>query len=135
MNKKIKEFGLKDKVNYIGKKYGEDKNRYWQYADIFVHPTFSDCFPLVLIEAMQYSLPIVSTFEGGIPDIVVDSETGFLVPQRDAVALADKLEILIKNPELRKQMGEAGRKKYEEEFTLERFENRLVEILKSVISS
>jgi glycosyltransferase involved in cell wall biosynthesis len=48
--------------------------------------------------------------------------------------LADKLEILIKNPELRKKMGEAGRKKYEEEFTLERFEERMVEILNLMVN-
>jgi glycosyltransferase involved in cell wall biosynthesis len=59
--------------------------------------------------------------------------TGFLVPQKDVQALADKLEILIKNPELRKQMGASGRKEYEEEFTLERFEGRMVEILKEVM--
>jgi glycosyltransferase involved in cell wall biosynthesis len=84
---------------------------------------------------MQFSLPIVSTFEGGIPDVVENGVTGFLVPQKDVEALADKLEILIKSPELRKQMGAAGRKKYEEEFTLERFEGRMVEILNEVQST
>ena len=78
---------------------------------------------------MQHSLPVVSTFEGAIPDVVEDGVTGFLVPQKDPVALAEKLEILIRNPEMRNQMGEAGRAKYEREFTLERFERRMVEIL------
>lgn len=81
---------------------------------------------------MQFSLPIISTFEGGIPDVVKDGINGFLVPQRDAQALADKLEVLIVNPLLRKEMGFAGRKLYEEKFTIEIFEKRLLEIFRNL---
>jgi len=133
--KKVKFFGIEKKVNYLGRKYGSGKKEYFTNADIFAFPTFysNECFPLVLIEAMSYSLPVVSTFEGGIPDIIEDGITGFLVPQKNAEVLAEKLEILIINPELRQQMGKAGRKKYENELTLELFENRLKEILQQVI--
>jgi len=81
---------------------------------------------------MQHYLPIVSTFEGGIPNVVEDGLTGFLVPQKNAIGLADKLEMLITDPGLREKMGTAGRSKYEREFTLERFEGRMVEILEEV---
>lgn len=131
--KKKKELGITNNVHYLGKKFGNDKIVELLNTDILAFPTFYDTFGLVLLEAMQYSLPVVSTFEGGIPDVVEDGVTGFLVPQHDAIAFADKLEILIKNPELRVQIGAAGRKKYEEEFTLERFEGRLVEILNDVM--
>lgn len=135
LESRIAKSGLTAKVQYVGKKYGNDKEDILSNTTIFAFPTFypKECFPLVLLEAMQHSLPVVSTFEGGIPDIVDDGVTGFLVPQKDAEALADKLEILINNPELRKQMGEAGLKKYEEQFTLEKFENRLVEILEDIL--
>jgi len=135
LNEKIKELGLETKVNYVGKKYGVEKNSYWQNADVFVFPTYYnyECFPLVLLEAMQYSLPVISTFEGGIPDVVEDDVTGFLVQQKDVQALADKLETLIHNPELRKQMGEAGRRKYEEEFTIEKFEDNMINILNACL--
>ncbi|MDT8375045.1 MAG: glycosyltransferase family 4 protein, partial [Bacteroidales bacterium] len=96
------------------------------------HPTFNDCLPLVLLEAMQHSLPVVSTPEGAIPDVVEDGVNGFLVPQKNATALADKLEVLIKDPDLRHKMGSAGRARYEAQFTLERFERRIVEILNQV---
>lgn len=132
MRETIEESGLKGHVDVVGKKYGEEKRTAFEKADIFVHPTFNDCLPLVLIEAMQHSLPIVSTPEGAIPDIVEDGITGFLVPQKDAIAMADKLEVLIKDPDLRKKMGSAGRAKYEAQFTLERFERRMVEILTQV---
>lgn len=132
-NEKAKELNIKECVIYDGKKYGKDKKDAFIKADIFVLPTYyhNECFPLVLLEAMQHCLPVVSTFEGGIPDVVEDGITGFLVPQQNAQALADKLERLIKNPELRKQMGEAGQKKYMQEFKLEIFENRLKTILKT----
>ena len=125
----VKKLGLSGQVDYLGKKYGNEKAEVFSNADIFVHPTFEDCFPLVLLEAMQHSLPTISTFEGGIKSIVDDGKTGFLVPQNDAQALAEKLEILIKNTALRQKMGDAGRKKYEQEFTLTKFEKRLKRIL------
>jgi glycosyltransferase involved in cell wall biosynthesis len=132
LQQNIEKSGLAEEVHYVGKKYGIEKTEVFLKANIFVHPSSDDCFPLVLIEAMQYSLPVVSTFEGGIPDMVEDGETGFLVPQNDAVALAEKLELLIKDPVLCKKMGELGRKKYEAEFTLAAFEARFTTILKEL---
>ncbi|MDD2305495.1 MAG: glycosyltransferase family 4 protein [Prolixibacteraceae bacterium] len=132
-NEKINKSGLKDYVSYKGKKFGEEKNSAFQEADIFVFPTYEDCFPLVLVESMSHSLPIVTTFEGGISDIVEDGITGFFVPQKNAEELAEKLEILILDSYLRQKMGKAGRKKYEQNFTLEIFQNRMIDILKDVI--
>ena len=128
----IRDKDLSSFVSLTGAVNENEKIKLMSSADIFVHPSFNDCLPLVLLEAMQYSLPIVSTFEGAIPDVVEDGVTGFLVPQKDAAGLADKLEILIKDPELRLKMGQAGRLKYEREFTLEKFERRMVEILEEV---
>lgn len=132
-SEKVAEKQLSGKVKYLGKKYGDDKHEVFTNADTFIHPTLNDCFPLVLLEALQYSLPIVSTFEGGIPDIVEDGVNGFLVHQNKAESLADKLEMLIKDIELRQQMGTAGRQKFDEKFTLERFEHKLNEILKQIV--
>ncbi len=119
-------------VKILGPLYDNEKFKALKSSNLFVFPTFNDCFPLVLLEAMQASLPVISTYEGGIPDIVIDGETGYLVPQRDIHALADRMQELIENPQLREQMGQAGRKRYEELFTAEIFENRLLEILQQV---
>ena len=70
----------------------------------------------------------------GIPGIVDDGKTGFLVPKHDAVALADKIEMFIRDTDLRHKMGSAGREKFEREFTLEVFEKRMVEILSNNVS-
>ena len=93
---KLDELDLRENVFYLGKKYGDEKERLFEQADIFTFPTFYEfeTFGLVNLEAMKHNLPIISTFEGGIPDIIKDGETGFLVPQKDSQALAQKLEIL-----------------------------------------
>jgi glycosyltransferase involved in cell wall biosynthesis len=131
----VQKTGLNKKVIYAGVQYEQKKNAYFKMADIFVHPTYNDCFPLVILEAMQYSLPIISTIEGGIRDIVEDCTTGFLIQQRNVEALADKLEILIRDKELRLQMGKAGRSRFEREFTLTNFEKRITSILTLQVSS
>lgn len=133
-DQRVAALGLEETVHYAGRKYDAEKNTAFSKAAIFILPTYyhNECFPLTLLEAMQFALPVVSTFEGGIPDIVEEGVTGFLVPQNNAQALADKLEILINNAELRIQMGAAGRAKYEKEFTLGQFENNIVRILKTI---
>jgi len=135
INKRIKKNSLQDRVKYLGKKFNEAKNQAFEKADIFAFPTFypNECFPLVLLEAEQFCLPIISTFEGGIPDIIEEGKTGFLIPQKNVCALVEKLEKLIRNPELAREMGNAGKTKFEKEFTLEKFEKRMCDILKNKI--
>lgn len=133
-DQRVAALGLEETVHYAGRKYDAEKNAAFSKAAIFILPTYyhNECFPLTLLEAMQFALPVVSTFEGGIPDIVEEGVTGFLVPQKNATDLADKLDILINNAALRSQMGAAGRAKYEKEFTLGQFENNIVRILKTI---
>ncbi|MCB2195273.1 MAG: glycosyltransferase family 4 protein [Bacteroidetes bacterium] len=130
---KLKELDLEKDVLYLGKKYGNEKNRVFQETDIFAFPTYNDTFGLVNLEAMQHSLPVVSTKEGGIPDVVEHGKTGFLIDKNDHEALAMKIKQLIEDESLRKRMGKLGRLKYENSFTLEVFENKIVEILNNII--
>jgi len=134
---KVHELGLDDRVEYLGAKYGSEKERILQTADIFVFPSYYDyeCMPLVILEAMQHSLPVVSTSEGAIPDLVIDGTTGFLVSKNNPEELAERLEVLIRNPELCKKMGDAGRLRYDKNFSLKEFENRIVSILSSILES
>ncbi len=134
LNKKISDLGLKEEVTYVGKKYNEEKEEVFAASDVFILPTYypNECFSLVLLEAMQAGLPIVTTDEGGIPDMVEEGENGFLVPQKDANALAERLDELIENPQKRIKMGENGYEKYQRLFTLQAFEERFTDILKKI---
>ena len=129
--------GLSQSVSYLGKKFGKEKAAIFASTDIFAFPTRfnNECFPLVLLEAMCSSLPVISTNEGGIPDLIDDGVNGYLVPQQDPVVLADRLEHLLKDPAQRQRMGDAGRKKFLESYTLEKFETRMAEILFAELST
>ena len=69
---------------------------------------------------MRSGLPVVATSVNGIPEEVEHGKTGLLVPRHDVQALADALQTLIQSPEIRQQMGKAGRQKFEQEFTVDR---------------
>ena len=129
----INEKNLSDVVFAHGPKYKDDKTAFYRKADVFVFPTYYDTFGLVNLEAMQNGLPVVSTYEGGIPDIVQDGKTGFLVPQQSADVLAEKLAILIKDASLRYSMGEAGRRRFYDWFTLDIFEKNFTRVIQEAI--
>lgn len=141
----LRERGLEDCTQYAGRKYGEEKERFFNGADIFVLPSYTEAFPLTILEAMQHGLPIVATNVGGISTAVENGINGILIGgdkpvmsldyRPDAQELADALQKLLTNQALRQQMGMAGREKFEREFTQERFENRFVEVMKECCTS
>lgn len=120
---------IADCVTYHGRKYGEEKLMFFQQADIFVLPTFNECFPLVLLEAMEQGLPCISSAVGGTPEIIDEGKTGFLVPCREVQPLAERIALLLKDKALREQLGKAGRVKFEKEYTLPRFEDNIKQCL------
>src|SRR3569833_401327 len=131
----VEKSGLQGYIFAYGGQYGSDKTKFFRDSDVFIFPTYNETFGLVNLEAMQFSLPVVSTTEGGISEVVNDGDTGFLVPRRNVTALAKKIEILINDAELRHKMGEAGRERYYSFFTIEKFEERLANILKDAATS
>jgi glycosyltransferase involved in cell wall biosynthesis len=94
---------------------------------VLCFPTYfaSETSGLVVVEAMSCSLPVVATHWRGLGEIVDDGHDGFLVAIKDPVSLADRLEQLLADPQLRADMGKAGRRKYECRFTLDAFGQRL----------
>ncbi|HEY2826902.1 MAG TPA: glycosyltransferase, partial [Pirellulales bacterium] len=93
-------------------------------------PTFyeAETFGVVLVEAMSFQLPVVATRWRGIPEIVDDGVTGFLIEAKKASAVADRLQQLQLNPDLRLAMGEAGRAKFLREFTAELYWQRMEDV-------
>lgn len=129
LKEEIEKRGLHNPIIYHGRKTGEEKAGLFKKADILIHPTLDDCFPLVLLEAMQYGLPIVSTKVGGIPDIVKDGYNGYVCDSGNSEQIADWLAQLIDNNSLRLKMGSEGKRMFLKSFSISRFENRLIEIL------
>jgi glycosyltransferase involved in cell wall biosynthesis len=95
-----------------------------------VLPTRADLSSWVLLEAMATGVPVISTAIAGIPEIVIDGQTGYLVEPDDEEALVDRLKILLHNPELRRRFARTGRERVELHFSLERNAEVIVERLK-----
>ncbi len=123
-----------DNVRFIGRVVGEAKWQTLADADILAFPTFyyNETMGLVLLEAMQAGLPVVTTRRGAIPEIVQDGVHGFLVNEQDPVDLADKIRRLAADPALRRRMGEAGRRRYEEFYTHEHYGRRMIAVFEEL---
>ncbi len=85
-----------------------------------------------LKEAMAMGMPVISTLHGGIPELVEDGKSGFLVAERDANAIAQKLTYLIAHPEVWAEMGKAGRSRVEEKYDMNKLNDELVKIYQNV---
>jgi len=134
LKKEIDERDLADRVEITGPLYGSDKVNVLGNADIFVLPSRNEAFPLVILEAMQTGLPVISTLEGGISDMVVDKQTGFLTEKENPQLLADMMSLLLNDSMLRSEMGNKGRQRFKENYTLDKFEERLVRAFDFIIS-
>ena len=131
----IKGQHLTEVIQVAGPLYGDDKIAEFQNADIFVFPTYyrNEAFPLVILEAFQFSIPVISTYEGGIPDMIINNESGFLVQIQNAEKLAEKIGILLENKDLRIEMGKKGYERYIKNFTLTQFENNMNETFQNIL--
>jgi len=99
--------------------YRDDAARVVAAADVFALPSWTEGLPLVVLEAMALGRPVVATPVGGTPELVVDEETGLLVPPRDVAALAAALTRVLGDGALGRRLGEAGRRRVAERFSAE----------------
>ncbi len=109
-------------------------NRWWEAADIAVVPSLAEPLGLVVLEAMAAALPVIGSAVGGIPEMIVDGETGLLVPPRNPPELARALETLLRNATLRHDLGRAGRKRCEEKFSLQAHVQAVLEQYQCVLA-
>lgn len=130
----VRKRGLEGTALYHGPQYGKEKEAFFRKADIFVQPTFEDCFPLTIVEAMQHGIPVVATSEGAIPDMVVHEESGYICERKNAFQLAKSIEKLLNDSDLRKQMGENGCCRYKERYTWKAFEKCFQGILSDLLN-
>ncbi len=114
----VKRLGVTESVRFLG--FREDADSVMRCFDIFCLPSLCEGLGSVILAAMANRLPIVSCAVGGIPELVIDRETGLLVPPGDPQRLAQALQELLESPGLRQRMGESGRQRVEARFTLEK---------------
>ena len=135
----VKELNATQNVVFRGSCTHDEVAMSMKKAAIFSLPSVtkkdgnSEGLPSVFLEAAAAMKPVVGTYHSGIPEAVYDGKTGFLVPERDIDALADRLITLLKNPLLRREMGEAGRKKVELNFDINKQTKRLEDIYMDLI--
>jgi len=112
------ELGLAKRVHFIG--HREDVPRLLGALDALVHvPDDPEPFGRAVIEAMAAGLPVIAAAAGALPEIIVDGETGWLVPSRNPVATADAIVRLLADPAQARRMGAAGRQRVQRHFTVE----------------
>jgi len=131
VERSIRKLGLVDKARLLGQR--SDVPRILAASNIFVLSSRWEGLPYTIIEAMMAGLPVVATEVGGVPELVEDGVTGFLVPPRDPEALAEALQKLIADPELRRRMGQAGHEKALKEFTLARMLRETEKVYQEVL--
>ena len=117
-------------VRFIGPVTGDAKWQALTDADILAFPTFYyyETMGLVLLEAMQVGLPVITTRRASIPEIIQDGVNGLLVNEQDAADLAEKIRRLVGDAGLRERLGRAGRERYRSYYTHEQYGRRMIEV-------
>lgn len=118
LKRKAADLGISDRTVFTG--FRSDVYRLYAAMDIFVLATDAEPCGRVIFEAMAMKKPVIGTNNGGTPEIVVDGETGLLFGYSNAEELSSKIDYLLANPKLSKKMGYAGRKRIEDNFTIDK---------------
>ena len=103
--------------------------------DVLVQPSRADNLPLAILEAMSAGVPVIGARVGGIPELVADGETGFVVEAENPRALADALEQLFETPERRRELGRQGLERVQEQFSSAGVAQRMVELYEDLCAS
>ena len=130
----IKKYHLQENVFFLGTKIGDEKWNVFCETDIFCFPTYvpSETFGLVLVESMQFKVPIIATRWNGIPLVLNEGKDGLLVNIKDPSDLATKIELLLADESLRIELGENGRRKYLDKYSISTFISNMDEVFKEV---
>ena len=130
----VREYGLEALVTFTGRIEREELARRYSTAEIAVVPSLHEGFGLPAAEAMSCRLPVIATRAGALPEVVgEDGETGILVPSADSDALAVAIKRLLGDGELRKRMGEAGRKRVQRNFSWEQAAKKTLQVYEEVL--
>jgi glycosyltransferase involved in cell wall biosynthesis len=125
--------GMTNSVHFIG--YQTEVSRFLCPMDVFMNSSIFEGLPLAIAEAAAAGLPVVATAVGGVPEIVLNEQTGYLVPARQPEALAERVGRILSNPDLGKEFGRKGCQFVEKNFSIQRMIREMEELYTEVLTS
>ncbi len=126
------DLGISSNVTFLGRR--NDMPQLYQMCDVFVLPSFHEGFGLVAAEAMASRMPVVATEAVSVNKLIIDNETGFLVPAQDPEAIAEKVTWIIQNPDAGKKVAVAGFKRVKSLFSSPLMAGRYMELYQRLLS-
>jgi len=135
LKNRSKVLGIAESIVFAGVLPQEELPALYTASDVFVFPTCTpiECLGLSMIQAMACAKPVVGSRINGIPEVIIDGETGFLVEPGNPVPLGKKISLLLADASLRSSMGEAGRRRAEQHFDQDRLVVQLEQIYREVL--
>jgi colanic acid/amylovoran biosynthesis glycosyltransferase len=136
----IQQLEVGSAIRLLGWKHQQDVVEMLKESDIMLAPSVTsqdgdqEGIPVALMEAMAMGMPVVSTHHSGIPELIQDGVSGFLVPERDVEALAKQLSYLVEHPEVWSAMGYAGRKNIEDSYNIDKLNDQLVSLYQALLT-
>jgi colanic acid/amylovoran biosynthesis glycosyltransferase len=135
----IKQLNVVNQIKLLGWKQQQEIINIMENSALVLAPSVTshngDCegIPVCLMESMAKGLPVISTYHSGIPELIEDGRSGYLLPERDISGIVSTIEIVLNDIKLRTKIGLAGRQKVEQEYNIELLNNRLEEILQQLV--
>jgi len=132
VEQKVREYGLGDHVSFLGGQ--ECVEELLAVADVLLLPSLHESFGLVALEASSVGVPVVASNVGGTGEVIVDGETGYLRDPHDVAGMVEVVESILSDPATADRLGQAGRRRAEREFAVDRIIPRYEELYESVLS-
>jgi glycosyltransferase involved in cell wall biosynthesis len=129
----LRDHALQDRVSLAGHVQGRRKAELFACSDVLVLPSYTEIFPMVVLEAMAAALPVIATPVGGVADMVMDGVNGFLVPPGEPELLAERIRYLLHHPRRREEMGQNNLRRFNQEYSLDVNINRIRQIYGSLL--
>ena len=132
---RVRELGLAERVQFLGRRPHSEIPELLRGFDLLAMPSRQEAWGVAAAEASATAIPVVATRIGGIPEVVIDGETGLLVPAQDPPALAAAIRLLAGDPDLRHRLGEAGRERVVSLFAWQRCVDLMVDVYRDAAGS
>jgi glycosyltransferase involved in cell wall biosynthesis len=131
LESEVSQLGLRDRVEFLGPRL--DIAQLLAQSHVFALATKWEGFPLSILEAMRAGLPVIASNAGGVSEAVSDGQTGYVVEPGDVESFRERLEALAGNPVLRQKLGDAGRQRYQADFTVEPMLQKLLTVYQMAV--